>query len=79
MSILWEEEGGKEVAVQGLGSLLVALLAYLLMRMPMVGHLSFNFPEINLMVAAVIMLLGQYTGYRLLELRRFAVFRNDSK
>lgn len=31
MSILWEEEGAKEVMVQGGGSLLVATLAYLAM------------------------------------------------
>jgi hypothetical protein len=78
MSILWEEEGMQEVAIQGFGSLFVAFCAYILMRMPLVGHLSFNFPELNLVVAAIIMIMGQYTGYRLLELRRFAVFREDA-
>src|SRR5690625_7007610 len=48
MSILWEEEGPREVVVQGGGSLLVAVLAYLLMEVPLAGHLSFNFPELNL-------------------------------
>ncbi len=71
MSILWEEEGPWEVLVQGSGSLLVAILAYLLMQHPLAGHLSFNFPELNLVLIALIMLMGQYTGYRLLELRRF--------
>lgn len=71
MSILWEEEGPKEVVVQGGGSLLVAVLAYLLMQLPLSNHLSFNFPELNLVVLALIMLMGQYTGYRLTELRRF--------
>ena len=33
MSILWEEEGAHEVLVQGGGSLLAAILAYLLMTM----------------------------------------------
>ena len=71
MSILWEEEGPKEVVVQGGGSLLVAVLAYLLMEIPLSGHLSFNFPELNLVLLAIIMLMGQYTGYKLSELRRF--------
>lgn len=71
MSILWEEEGPREVFVQGLGSLVVATAAYLLMENPIVGHLSFNFPELNLVVIALIMLMGKYTGYRLLEIHRF--------
>src|SRR5690606_26281425 len=32
MSILWEDEGPREVMIQGGGSLLVAVLAYLLMK-----------------------------------------------
>jgi hypothetical protein len=71
MSILWEDEGPREVLIQGGGSLLVAVLAYLLMRWPLTVHLSFNFPEVHLMVVALILLMGNYTGYRLLELRRF--------
>ncbi|EXJ13021.1 hypothetical protein D791_00364 [Nitrincola nitratireducens] len=65
MSILWEEEGPREVVTQGGGSLFVAVLAYLLMQLPLSGHLSFNFPELNLIILAIIMLMGQYTGYKL--------------
>ncbi len=71
MSILWEEEGPREVLIQGGGSLLVAVLAYLLMKTPIAGHLSFNFPELNLVMLALIMMMGQYTGYKFSELRRF--------
>ena len=71
MSILWEEEGPKQVFVQGGGSLLVAVLAYLVMQLPVLGHLTFNFPELNFVILALIMLMGQYTGYKLSELRRF--------
>lgn len=71
MSILWEEEGPGEVLQQGFGSLFVAVLSYLLMTTPIISHLTFNFPEINLIVIALILLMGQYTGYRLSELRRF--------
>lgn len=74
MSITWEEQGPREVAVQGSGSLLVAILAFLVMDHPLARHLAFNFPELNLCVLAVILILGRYTGYRLLELHRFAVF-----
>lgn len=79
MSILWEEEGPREVFVQGSGSLLVAILAYLLMQHPLAGHLSFNFPELHLVLIALIMLMGQYTGYRLLELRRFRDIKDLSR
>lgn len=74
MSIAWEEQGPREVIVQGGGSLLVATLAFLVMDQPLTRHLAFNFPELNLCVLSVILLLGRYTGYRLLELHRFAVF-----
>jgi len=71
MSILWEEEGLHEVLVQGGGSLLVAVLAYLAMSSRLVAHLTFNFPELMLSLLGVILLLGKYKGYRLSELYRF--------
>ena len=78
MSILWEEEGPRQVLVQGGGSLLVAVLAFLLMDQPLIRHLAFNFPELHLCVLATILLLGRYTGYRLSELRRFATLNDRS-
>jgi hypothetical protein len=71
MSILWEEEGPHEVMIQGGGSLVVAVIAYLLMQSGLLKHLSFNFPELNLVLLALILAMGQYTGYKLSELRRF--------
>jgi len=71
MSILWEEDGPKEVLIQGGGSLFVATLAYLCMTNRVVEYLTFNFPELLFVNLACILLLGQYTGYRLTELRRF--------
>ncbi|WP_417565610.1 inactive transglutaminase family protein [Marinobacter sp.] len=71
MSILWEEEGAREVVVQGTGSLFVAISAYLLMSAPLAGHLTFNFPELHLVILGLILLMGQYTGYKLSELKRF--------
>jgi hypothetical protein len=71
MSILWEEEGPKEVFIQGGGSLLVAVITYLVMMLPIVAHLTFNFPELLLVVLGIILVIGQYSGYRLSELYRF--------
>lgn len=71
MSVLWEEEGAKEVMTQGGGSLLVAILAYFVMSNEVTRHLMFNFIGLQFVVMSLVLLLGSYTGYRLLELRRF--------
>ena len=72
MSILWEEEGAHEVYLQGGGSLLVATLAYFAMSNELVAYLMFNFSELLLVILSIIILLGRYSGYRLLELVRFS-------
>ena len=77
MSILWEEEGPKEVLIQGGGSLLTAVLAYLAMNNPWIRHITFNFLGVQFIIMALILLLGNYTGYRLLELRRFKPVTED--
>lgn len=71
MSILWEEEGPKEVLIQGGGSLLTAVIAYLAMTNPWVRHVTFNFLGVQFILMALILMIGNYTGYRLLELWRF--------
>jgi hypothetical protein len=71
VSILWEEVGPKEALHQSLGTLLVAAVAYLIMGLDIVEYLVFVFPELLLVVLAGILILGRYTGYRLLELGRF--------
>jgi hypothetical protein len=71
MSITWEEDGAREVFIQGTGSLTVAVCAYLAMTNNLIEHLTYNFPELLLVVLGIILLLGQYSGYQLSELRRF--------
>ncbi|MEM0912623.1 MAG: inactive transglutaminase family protein, partial [Pseudomonadota bacterium] len=77
MSILWEEEGAKEVMLQGGGSLLTAVLVYIAMTNQYLQHLTFNFIGLQLIVLACILVLGTYTGYRLTELRRFKPLTRD--
>jgi hypothetical protein len=72
MSILWEEDGPREVFIQGTGSLIVAVLAYFAMINRTLAYLTFNFPESLLIILALIILAGRYSGYRLSELYRFA-------
>jgi len=71
VSVLWEERGSSEAFREAAGSLGVAVLAYGLFLDDHIRHLVFVFPELLLVVLAVTLLLGRYSGYRLLELRRF--------
>ncbi|MCA9473426.1 MAG: inactive transglutaminase family protein [Nitrospirales bacterium] len=71
MCIVWEERGALESIQQGLGSLAVASLTYIAMTIPYMEHLLFVFPELLLLFLAGTLLMGRYTGFRLLELRRF--------
>ena len=79
LSVLWEEDGPKEVGIQTLGSLIVAILAYLAMGNPTLRYQVFVFPELLLVALAAILALGQYSGYRLSELFRFAPLVKDNK
>jgi hypothetical protein len=71
MCIVWEERGASESIQQGIGSLLVAILTYLAMSIPYIEHLLFVFPELLLVLLAGTLLMGRYSGFRLLELPRF--------
>ena len=71
MSVVWEERGAADAIRAGFGSLVVAIIAYVAMGMAWLEHLIFTFPELLLVVLALVVLAGRYTGYRLLELRRF--------
>lgn len=71
MSIVWEERGPGEALVAGFGSLVTAALAFLVMNVKYVEHLVFVFPELLLVLLAATLLLGRYSGYRLMDLYRF--------
>jgi hypothetical protein len=71
MSVVWEERGAADAIRSGLGSLFVAIAAYIFMGLAWLEHLIFTFPELLLVILALVVLAGRYTGYRLTELRRF--------
>ena len=75
MSVVWEERGPADAMRGGLGSLVVAVLAYIAMGMAWLEHLIFTFPELLLVVLALVVLAGRYTGYRLSEMHRFKALR----
>ncbi len=74
MSILWEEAGGMKAIQAGLLTLVVALLIYYVISLEILRHLMFVFPELLLTLLGVLIMMGRYTGYRLLELKRFNPF-----
>ena len=73
MSLVWEERGPLEAFQQAAGSLVVGTLCYFVMKVALIEHLMFVFPELLLLVLAATLLLGRYSGYRLVELPRFRV------
>ena len=73
MTVVWDERGPKEAFTQAGGSLMVAMLCYAAMNVAIVQHFSYVFPETLLIVLAATLLLGRYSGYRLVDLPRFKV------
>jgi len=70
-SIVWEELGPPETIIQTIGTLVAAALAYTVMGINILQHLVFVFPELLLLILAGTLLMGRYSGYRLIELQRF--------
>ncbi|HVF33690.1 MAG TPA: 7TM domain-containing protein, partial [Candidatus Saccharimonadia bacterium] len=77
MSIAWEERGPAHAIREAVGSLIIASLAYLVMTWERVEHLVFVFPELLLVLFAITLLIGRYSGYRLVELFRFRALARD--
>ena len=71
MSVLWEERGAQEAIIEGLGTFLVAALAYAVLNLDIIEYYVVVYPELLLVLLAATLLLGRYSGYRLSELIRF--------
>ena len=71
MSVIWEESGPGQALKEGFGSLSVAILGYLVMKNEYLTHIVFLFPESLLILLGGFIIMGRYTGYRLLEVARF--------
>lgn len=70
--ITWEEEGARNATKQIINTSLVAVLTYFVISNSYIRHIMFAFNEWNLVILIIVMQLGTYTGYRLVELKRFA-------
>ena len=72
MSIVWEERGAGTALKEGVGSLFMAALSYVVMGIDIFHYWVTVFPEVNLIILGLIVAMGRYTGFRLTELFRFS-------
>jgi hypothetical protein len=63
-----DEDGLFHTFKLALGTLLVALLCYLILGSQQVGNFVLTYPEAHFFTIAVFVVLGRYAGYRLTEL-----------
>lgn len=77
MSVSWDERGAGTALREGAGTLIVAALAYIVMSWPPLEHLVFVYPEVLLVLFALSLIFGRYSGYRLSELLRFRALARE--
>jgi len=70
-NITAEEDGHPEAFKMFAHTLIVAICCLFVLRIEVVGRLMLIFPEVQLLNAAALLLIGRYSGYRLTELWRF--------
>ncbi len=71
ISVLEIEDGPLAAVKSGFGNLLVSMVAYFIFGLQDLRAYLFTFPEVLLVIMAILLLMGRYTGYRLIELIRF--------
>lgn len=70
-SLTHSEEGLPPALLRAGSSIALAVVVYPVFRSPVLEYVFFSFPELVLVVMAVLVLLGGYTGYRITDLSRF--------
>jgi len=79
LSIVLMERGRREAIKVSLGTLLVAAFGYLAMSIGPIQDFFFTFPEVLFGLIGIQILMGRYTGYRLMEYFRFHSFIEGDK
>jgi transglutaminase-like putative cysteine protease len=69
-----EEDSYRQAFKTFAGTMVVALCCLLVLRVETVARVVLTFPELQLLSAAGLFLIGRYSGYRLTELWRFRDF-----
>lgn len=78
-SVLQIEDGFFEAVKSLLGTVLVASATYFLMNAPAIKNYLFSFPQLLLVILAILLILGRYQGMRLTEIWRFRHLRKELK
>jgi transglutaminase-like putative cysteine protease len=65
------EDGTKTALLTLLGTIIVGIVIYFAMKIHVVEVYLFAFPELLLIIISILLLLGRYTGIRVLEIWRF--------
>ena len=76
--VLVEESGPKKAFLTALGSAAVATITYEILHWEPLQLTFFVYPELLAAVAAIQILIGRYTGFRLTEIVRFRALRRNS-
>ena len=71
MSLTWEEKGATEALTLGACSMAIAILCYGFMGNIYIEHFIMTFPEMLAIILGLSLMIGRYTGFRLLEFYRF--------
>ncbi len=69
--VLQSEDGTTAALQESLTTALVAACGFVLFQWGWLRSILFVYPELLLIVVAMLLLVGRYSGYRLMELRRF--------
>jgi hypothetical protein len=77
-TIAMAEEGSRAAAVPALGSLVVAVVCYPVLRSGIAEHLMFTYPELVICTIGALVWIGGYMGYRLSDLWRFRLLARPS-
>lgn len=76
ISVTWDEAGAKHTMNVTLNTLFVSSVCYLVIVLPSIEHIFTTFPELLLVIMAIMLLIGRYNGYKLTEYYRFKALRS---
>ena len=79
ISVVWEKHGSIEALQKGLGSLLVAIAVYVVMDLHIVRHQVLIFPELLLVLLAITLILGRYSGSNFIDWFKFKILSGPKK
>lgn len=77
-SLTMAEEGPRTALKTAGWTVFAAILAYPVFKSELAVHLMFGFPELVFTIMGLLIFLGGYTGYRLMDLRRFSSIVDES-